>query len=67
MHIGKKRIDNEIQVSLKIYIYGQSQVIINWIKKGFLISPEDLALFIARSLPQNLISFYQFDSTHKAF
>ncbi|OAA90791.1 TetR/AcrR family transcriptional regulator C-terminal domain-containing protein [Clostridium ljungdahlii] len=58
-HIGKDRLNEEILFSIKLYSIGATNLIIEWIQKQMDMSPRELAEYLSRSMPKNLVKFYE--------
>ncbi|MGI6508232.1 MAG: TetR/AcrR family transcriptional regulator C-terminal domain-containing protein [Saccharofermentanales bacterium] len=56
--IGEENLSKEILIAIKVYAYGITYVICDWIKNEIDESPEELASFLSTALPNALCKYY---------
>jgi probable dihydroxyacetone kinase regulator len=57
-HIGEKRLNAEILLSIRLYSVGATKIIVDWIYNRMDMPPNVLAKYLTKSMPHNLIQFF---------
>jgi len=57
-YIGKGRIDEELEFSLKIYWHGATDMLVDWIKNDMKCPPDIMAKRFYENMPKRLAKYY---------